>query len=78
MEEEETHNAILLQIQKQTQIHIHTQTQLQKRKVVAPLVRGGGRTIQGSQSPLTIPLMNSNHTQPTQIKTSMDRNTKAT
>ena len=37
MEEEETHNAILLQIQKQTQ------TQLQKRKVVAPLVGGGGK-----------------------------------
>ena len=43
MEEEETHNAILLQIQKQTQIPIHTQTQLQKRKVVAPLVRVGGK-----------------------------------
>ena len=43
MEEEETHNGILLQIQIQTQIHIRTQTQLQKRKVVAPLVRVGGK-----------------------------------
>ena len=41
MEEEETHNAILLQIQKQTQIH--TQTQLQKRKVVAPLEKDNTR-----------------------------------